>query len=337
MLSWIDQIFGTQLDKVHAIGKRALHNLIINNRDVSYLLEVSIEQCYTPDRPRALESYFDVVALVLKEHEDYPLPFWRILAALLFLLGNEKSEIRMQSAKLLQRLEERRQQNSKIYDFDISISDRTTAVHKSASFEISRRLSKEHKDLAYFIFSQFSLHFRNIHPDNQRQMVYAILPWIQVIELQVEPNTKPTAQSYMLLANLLEITTKTSSVLHNEVQALWRALATGHPGNVQLVLNFVIDLCLDRRDQAFVYYAKQIIVYMAGDVAGPKVVEFLLLLITPKNMVHTPPEPIIVPPDSLGLPYVADLSEAVATANKLVSVKTFPVRLVLTLSRICSH
>ncbi|KAL9126448.1 MAG: hypothetical protein Q9217_004504 [Psora testacea] len=316
MLSWIDQIFSTHADKQHAIGRRALRNLIVHNTDVPYLLEVSIEQCYAPDRPRALESYFYVVTKVLNEYEDYPIPFWRVLAALLFLLGNEKSEIRVQSAKLLQRFERRRQQNSKIQDFDISISDGTTAVHKLASFEISRRLSKEHKELAFFIFSQFSLHFRNIHPDNQRQMVYAILPWIQMIELQVDPSGNPTSQSYMLLANLLEITTKSSSVIHNEVQALWKALATGHAGNVQLVLNFVISLCLDKRDQTFVYYAKQIIVYMAGLEAGPKVVEFLLLQITPKNMVHTHREPFIIPTDNLGLPYVADLSEALPTVNK---------------------
>ncbi|KAL9102959.1 MAG: hypothetical protein Q9163_001946 [Psora crenata] len=316
MLSWIDQVFGTQTDKQHAIGRRALYNLIVNNRDIPYLLEVSIEQCYTPDRPRALESYFDVVTRVLNEYEDYPIPFWRVLAALLFLLGNEKSEIRIRAAKLLQRLEQRRQQNSKIQDFDISISDRTTAVHKLASFEISRRLSKEHKELAFFIFSQFSFHFRNIHPDNQRQMVYAILPWIQMIELQVGHSGNPTSQSYMLLANLLEITTKSSSVIHNEVQALWKALATGHAGNVQLVLDFVISLCLDRRDQTFVYYAKQIIVYMAGPEAGPKVVEFLLLQITPKNMVHTQREPFMVPTDNQGLPYVANLSEALPVVNK---------------------
>ena len=308
ILSWIDQIFGTQLDKLHAIGRRALYNLIANNRDTPYLLEISVEQCYAPDRPHALESYFEVVTKVIYEYEDYPVPFWRVLAALRFLLGNEQSKIRIQAAKLLQRLEQRRQQNSRTQDFDNSIADQTTAVHKSASFEISRRLSKAHKDLAYFIVSQFSLHFKNIHPDNQRQMVYAILPWIQVIELKVElepqkpDNKKPTAQSYMLLANLLEITTKTSTVLHNEVQALWKALATGHPGNVQLVLNFVIDLSMDRGDEAFVRYAKQIIVYMAGDAAGPKVVEFLLQQITPKHMVHKTPEPIVLPPESLGLP-----------------------------------
>ena len=75
----------------------------------------------------------------------------------------------------------------------------------------------------------------------------------------------------MLLANLLEITTKASGGLHNEVQALWQALATGpHGGNVQLVLDFVISLCLDRREQSFVDYAKQIVVYLSSTPAGQK-------------------------------------------------------------------
>ena len=319
MLSWIDHIFDTVSDKMHIIGRRALHSLIVHNRDHSYLLEHSVERCYVADRPRALESYFEVVTKVLNEHEDYPLAFWRILGAVLFTLGNENSQIRIKSARLLRTLEQRQQKSSKLQDFDISISDKTTAVYKLAQFEISRRLAKQHTELAFFIFSQFAVHFRNIKPDNQRNMVAAILPWVQTIELQLDPNGGPTARSYMLLANLLEITTKASGALHNEVQALWQALATGpHGGNVQLVLDFVISLCLDRREQSFVDYAKQIIVYLSSTPAGQKVVEFLLLQITPKNMVQEKREPIVLPPDNLGLPYVADLSEALPTGNKQV-------------------
>ena len=320
MLSWIDQIFGTVSDKMHLIGRRALESLITHNSDYPYLLENSIEMCYSTERPRALESYFEVVTKVLMEHDDYPLAFWRILGAVLFTLGNEKGPIRMKSLRLLRTLEQRQQKSSKLQDFDISISDRTTAVYKLAQFEISKRLAKQHTELAFFVFSQFSVHFKNIHPDSQRNMVAAILPWIQTIELQLDPNGGPTAQSYMLLANLLEITTKASGALHNEIQALWQALATGpHGGNVQLVLDFVISLCLDRREQSFVDYAKQIIVYLSSTPAGQKVVEFLLLQITPKNMVQDKREPIVLPQDTLGLPYVADLSEALPIGNKQVS------------------
>ena len=319
MLSWIDQIFEQVSDKMHSIGRRALHNLIMYNRDSAYLLEYSIEKCYIADPPRTLESYFEVVTRVLLEQIDYPVAFWRILGAVLFTLGNEKSEIRMKSAKLLRLFEQRQQKGSKIQDFDISISDRTTAVYKLAQFEISKRLAAQHTELAFFIFSQFAVHFKNIHPDSQRSMVAAILPWIQVIELQIDPSGNPTAQSYMVLANLLEITTKASGALHNEIQALWQALATGpHPGNVQLVLNFVISLCLDRREQSFVDYAKQIIVYLSSTQAGQKVVEFLLLQINPRNMVQKKRDAIVLPSDSLGLPYVADLSEALPIGHKQV-------------------
>lgn len=319
MLSWIDQIFGTVSDKMHIIGRRALERLIVHNRDLPLLLEHSIEMCYAPDRPKALESYFEVVSKVLMEDQEYPIAFWRILGAVLFTLGNEKDEIRIKSARLLRTLEQRQQKNSRLQDFDISISDRTTAVYKLAQFEISKRLSKQHCELAFHVFSQFSKHFKNISPDSQRSMVAAILPWVQATELQLDPNGGPSASSYMLLANLLEITTKASGALHNEVQALWQALATGpHGGNVQLILDFVISLCLDRREQSFVDYAKQIVVYLSSTPAGQKVIEFLLLQITPKNMVQEKREPISTPPDTLGLPYVADLSEALPIGNKQV-------------------
>ncbi|QSS58858.1 hypothetical protein I7I51_08287 [Histoplasma capsulatum] len=317
MLSWIDIILNTVSDKLHAIGRRALKNLIVHNKDLPYLLEQSIEMCYISESPKALESYFDVVAQVLMEHTDYPFAFWRILGAVLFALGNAKREIRMKSARLLRTLEERQQKSSRIQDFDISISDKTTAVYKLAQFETSKRLAQQHADLAFTIFSEFSLHFKKIQPDTQRNMVAAILPWIQAIELQVDPNGGPTAKSYMLLANLFEITIQSGNVLPNEVQALWQALATGpHAGNVQLVLDFIIQLCLERKEQNFVDYAKQIIVFLSTTLAGSKVIEFFLMQIVPKNMVQERRDPLPPPSDLKSLPYVADLGTVLPVGNK---------------------
>ncbi|KAJ5423217.1 hypothetical protein N7491_008433, partial [Penicillium cf. griseofulvum] len=314
MLSWIEMIFNTVSDKWHAIGRRALKNLVIHNQEHSYLMERSIEMCYITERPKTIESYFEVVTQVLFEYPDYPLEFWRVLGAVLVTLGNEKREIRMKSAKLLRKLEERQQKNSRIQDFDISISDKTTAVYKLAQFEISKRLASQHSDLAFTIFSEFSLHFRNLRPDSQRNMVAAILPWVQTMELQVDPNGGPTAKSYMLLANLFEITIRGSTILPNQVQALWQALATGpHGGNVQLVLDFIISICLERKEQNFVEYAKQMVVFLSGTPAGSKVIEFFLLQIVPKNMVQERKELTPPPPDIKNLPYCSLLA-----TNKLV-------------------
>ena len=331
IISWIDQIFDTPADKMHIVGQKALKNLILHNKSHPKLLEHAIDMCFIAERPKALESYFEVVSSILIEHEDYQVSFWRVLGAMLFTLGNDKSTIRTRSARLLRVLELRQQRNSKIQDFDISISDKTTAVYKLAQFEICKRLSKHHSELAFHVFSQFCLHYKTIHASNQRNMIHAILPWIQVIELSHDPNGGPTAPTYMFLTNLLEITTRSSTSMHNEIQALWQALATGpHGGNVQVVLDFVISLCIERREQSFVDYARQIVVFLSSTPAGQKVVEFLLLQINPRNMVHTEKKPMEVPQDSTGLPYIADIKDALPIGNKQVGPRYACAILLLT-------
>ncbi|KAL6244165.1 Cell morphogenesis protein PAG1 [Rhinocladiella similis] len=330
MLSWIDGIFATNNHKMHSIGRRALKLLLMNNPDHLGLIEHAIEKCYMTESSSALESYFGVVCEVLIQQPEFPLPFWKILSVIVFTLGNENREIRMKSAHLIRTLDERLQKSSNLQEFDISISDKTRAVYKLAQFEYSKRLAKANSDIAFMIFSEFSLHYKVARHDHQRNMVVAILPWLQTLELQVDPITNgPTAVSYMLLANMFEITICSSSSMHNEVQALWQALATGpHAGNVQLILDFIIYLSLDRRDQNFVEYAKQIVVYLSSTPAGSRVLEFFLLQLTPKNMVNDKKHADVVMPDTRHLPYVADLGSLLPMGSKQVGLSLGQVSLI---------
>ncbi|KAL2141887.1 hypothetical protein VTI28DRAFT_1820 [Corynascus sepedonium] len=335
MLAWIEAIFNSGSDRMNVIGRRALKNLIIHNQEYPYLLEHCMSRCYLAEAPQMLESYFTAVTEVLLEHPEYPTPFWKLLGLCLFMLGNDQSAIRSRAANLLKALEERQLQprSSKIQDFDISISDKTKAVYKLAQFEISKRLAKQHTELAFHIFSEFTFYFKEQQAGAQRNVIAVILPWIQAVELKVDPNGGPIAQSYVLLANLLEITIKSSAALHNEVQALWQALATGpYPGNVRLILDFIMSLCLERREQNFVEYAKQIVVFLAStnSTPGNRVIEFLLLQITPKAMVpNEKREAIPPPPDINMLPYCADLSEALPIGTKQAGFSLGQLSLIL--------
>ncbi|GAW10729.1 hypothetical protein ANO14919_000640 [Xylariales sp. No.14919] len=335
MLAWIDAIFNSGSDRVNAIGRRALKNLIVYNQTNPYLSEHCVARCYSTESPKIQQSYFFVITEVLLEHADYPAPYGKFLGLCLFMLGNDMSEIRSKSARVLRALEERQQagRSSKIQDFDISISDKTKAVYKLAQFEISKRLAKQHSELAFHIFSEFTYYFKNLQQASQRNVVAVLLPWIQTIELKIDPNGGPIAQSYVLLANLLEITIKSSAALHNEVQALWQALATGpYPGNVRLVLDFIISLCLERREQNFVEYAKQIVVFLSSTTTTPgsKVVDFLLNHITPKAMVPNEKKEAVPPPPDINLlPYCADLSEALPVGTKQAGLSLGQLSLIL--------
>lgn len=335
MIQWIESTFDSGSDRTHATGKRALKNMLVHNKEWPFLLDHCISKCYTAEAPKMQENYFAVVTDVLLEHPDYPSPAWRLLGLCLFTLGNDQSEVRSKSARVLRALEERKQavRGTKLRDFDVSISDKTKAVYKLAQFEISMRLAKQNPDMAFHIFSEFSFHFKKLDQGAQRNAIAAILPWIQTIELHVDPNGGPTAHSYVLLANLLELTIKSSAALHNEVQALWQALATGpSPGNVRLILDFIISLCLERREQNFVEFAKQIVVFLAStsSVSDSKVVEFLLLQISPKAMVpNEKRETNLPPPDIIQLPYCADLSEVLPIGPKQAGLSLGQLSLVL--------
>ncbi|KAG6010084.1 hypothetical protein E4U21_000117 [Claviceps maximensis] len=333
MLTWLEAIFNSGSDKMNVIGQRGLKNLICHNQDWPYLLEHCIARCYLSEVPKVLDSYFSVTAEVLPQYPNYPCPFWKSLALCLFMLGNEQSEIRSKSSAILRFLEHQQQRNSKIQDFDISISDKTQAVYKLAQFEISKRLSKQYTEQAFFVFSEYTYFFKDLQPVAQRNMVAVILPWIQTMELKLDPNGGPTPQSYVVLANLLELTIKSGGVLHNEVQALWQALATGpHAGNVRLILDFIMQLCLERREQNFVEYAKQIVVFLSttNSTPGIKVVEFLLMQINPKAMVPNEKRESVLPPsDILHFPYCADLAEALPVGTKQAGFSLGQLSLIL--------
>lgn len=323
-------MFRTESDKTHMTGRRALKNLISHNIGFPVLLEKSIDKLYVAETAKSLESYIEVISDIMMSGKSPPLPFWKIFSALLFILGNEKSNIRMKSAKLLRFLDEQDRKGSKLQDLDISISDKTTAVNKKAQFEISQRLATQHSEQAFSVFSEFSKHFNALHADHKRNIVLALLPWIKTLELQLDPKGGPTASSYMLLVNLLKMTIDHSMTLHHEIQALWQALATGpHAGNVKLILDFMIDLCLERRDEKLVQVAKQVVVFLSSTPAGQKVIESLLLEIGPRNMWEEKGRLVHRPEEAKNFPHLAELSAASTDDSNLVScyeLRNFPLR-----------
>jgi hypothetical protein len=312
LIDWIDRIFNNVSDKTQAIGRRALKNLIVHNREHTYFLSRCLEICYLCPSAKALECYFEVVTQIMTERDDIEPEFWKVISACLFTLGSESNQLRMKSAKLLRFIEERKQKSSKLHELDIKISDKTIGVYKQAQFDMSQRLAQQHPELAFHVFSEFSKYFKDLEKDRQRVMVAAMLPWVQQIELKLDPNGGPTPSSYMVLINLFEITVRFGSSLYNEIEGFWGAL-TSHPGNVQLIIDFVMELCLEKRDQNIVDHTRQIVVYIAKAVARSKskVIEYLLLHITPKAMVRDKDQRqsfITLPQETTEFPYLADLN-----------------------------
>ncbi|PWW76503.1 hypothetical protein C7212DRAFT_38346, partial [Tuber magnatum] len=316
LFRWIESIFATPSDRTHRIGRRALKNILLHNQKTN-LLNNAIRLCYVYDSSaKATQSYFAVISEVLREMPNYLEGVWKIMAVCLFKLGDENAEVRIQAAKLLRVTEEREYGISRVQDFEVSISDKTVAVYKRAQFQLSKNLSMAYPDQAMLIFSELTMFFNHTEGKAQRNILHALLPWIQTIDLALEPNGDLLPSSYMVLANLYEITVKFSSKIHSEIQAVWQSLATApFLGNVQVILDFIFNQSLERREQNFVEFGKQIVVFLSETMAGAKLVEALTAYLQPRLMIITVKEPSPVP-DASQFPYVADLSKCVPNSGK---------------------
>ncbi|KAF8253553.1 hypothetical protein K440DRAFT_236308 [Wilcoxina mikolae CBS 423.85] len=316
LFRWIQSIFATPSDRTHRIGRRALRNILLHNQKTG-LLKDAIRLCYVYESStKATQSYFSVICEVLREYPHYLDGIWKVMTLCLFKLGDDNADIRLQAAKLLRITEEMEFGISRVRDFEVSISDKTVAVYKRAQFQLSKTLSIYHSELAVFVFSELTLFFNLTEGKAQRDILHALLPWIQRIDLTLEPNNELTPSSYMVLANLFQITVKFSSKIHSEIQAVWQSLATApYLGNVQVILDFIINQSLERREQSFVEYGKQIIVFLSETPAGAKLVEALAIYLQPKLMTIATREPSLIP-DSSMFPYVADLRECVPDGGK---------------------
>jgi hypothetical protein len=316
LFRWIESIFATPSDRTHRIGRRALRNILLYNQKTD-LLKNAIRLCYVYESSsKATQSYFSVICEVLKEVPHYLDGIWKIMTLCLFKLGDENADVRLQAAKLLRVIEEGEFGISRVQDFEVSISDKTVAVYKRAQFQLSKTLSLYYGELAVFVFSELTMFFNLTEGKAQRDILHALLPWIQQIDLTLEPSGELSPSSYMVLANLFEITVKFSSKIHSEIQAVWQSLATApYMGNVQVILDFIINQSLERREQSFVEFGKQIIVFLSETPAGAKLVEALSYYLQPKLMTINLREPSPIPDCSI-FPYVADLKVAVPEGGK---------------------
>ncbi|KAK9476437.1 cell morphogenesis N-terminal-domain-containing protein [Lipomyces japonicus] len=321
LFAWTHAIFNSDSPKLHAIGKQATVNLLMANQDHKLLLDKAIAFCYAEEPGASFtQTYFNAVADVLIQNPHYPCNIRQPFALGLFKISDEKSEIRVKAAALLKAMELRFFAKSHVQNYEISISDRTTAVYKRAQFNLSTQFALEYSGLTYPIISELTMFFNIVSVSCRRDILAILIPWLSAVELQLDPNGRdPSPSAYMVMTNLFEITVRFSSKIQNEIEALWVTLASArHHGNVRAILDFLINTSVERRDSTFVEYGKQIVVYIASTPAGAKLVEALIAYIQPTSMLPTHGDPREYPNIEEQFPYVADLSQSLPYSSKQV-------------------
>lgn len=316
LLAWIESTFQNVKDGIYDVAKRALRNLLETNSEDIVIFKEAIANCYRQHvTDTVAQNYFMVVAEVILNLEDYPCQVWQLLALGLYKTGDSSVEVRKMAAKLLKAIEIKFYGATCVPEYESSLLNNTPAVYKRVMFNLSSRFSKDHPSEAFMIFSELTMFFPQVDDFSRRDILAVLLPWVQTIELQVEPivassdRFSPSPTAIMVLSNLFEITVVFSDKIQNEVEALWVALGNGlYPNNVKVVLDFIIHHSLEKRTTDFVEHARKILVYLSTTPAGAGLVDVLVSYLEPKSMVPRTPDSLDISLAASQHPYVANLS-----------------------------
>lgn len=332
VMDWVHEIIDCENERVQEIGKIALRNILALNINNEEIYQEVLRQCYNSKNSLKVREiyYTNTVVAFLKFRKIDSMPY-DIFCLSTFLVGTDNFEIRFAAIKCIKFIETQFLKTSTTDYFTESVCCSTMVVYKKVLFEISVKLASLHSKDAFTFISYLTKYFNLVDNSTRRDILACLLPWVQTVELKYESDLEEVKEgstetvapllpskarreidtaSLMVLNNLFENTVKFSQKISNEVEALWVALGT-NPSNFDIIIEYIMRNCLERRNSSFVSYSRQIIAYLVFSKPDSSyIIDKLISNLQPRAMVpqqtnHVSPK---LTDDVQGFPYTANLS-----------------------------
>lgn len=334
VMGGVHEMISADNPRVQEIGQTALNNILRSNVNIDEIYQEVLCQCYKSENSlRVREIYYTkLVASLLKFKQSEVMPY-ELFCLSTFLVGTDNYEIRRTAIGCIKTLESKFLGTSETDRFTEGACCTTMMVYKKVLFELSMKLASSHSKDAFTYISYLTKYFNVVDDCTRRDILACLLPWVQTVELKYvasESNKEPEREnglskagiidmpSLMVLNNLFAITVKFSKMISNEVEALWVALGT-NPSNFEIIFNYILKNCLERKSSNFVSHSRQIIAYLVlSKPDSSLIIDELVGNLQPRHMVPQHPKGEAVEPleEVIGFPYTANLALILPTNPK---------------------
>ncbi|KAH3668379.1 hypothetical protein OGAPHI_002133 [Ogataea philodendri] len=320
VLDWVDSLFNTYTDKIIEMAKNALLQILVVSTGSAEILDRVTKKCYTHDP--ALDNYFVTLSEAFVKGDGFNRTVHRPLALGLFACGSDNIDVRTAAANLLEFTEMKYYKTSTCVSFIDGICCRSRVIYKRTLFQLSTHFATTHPENKYEMISELTMLFHVVGSSPRRDILAVLLPWVQMVELNLERDNSNRLNSLMVLANFSEITVKFAHKMQNEVEALWVALANGaNSSNIKEIYTFIVEHSLEMKNTVIWECSRQIISSLATIPAGLNLIDTLISNLDPKAMI--PVENVTTENLSIedevssdhGLPYIAQMSKIVPAGN----------------------
>ncbi|VDN03343.1 unnamed protein product [Thelazia callipaeda] len=247
LYGWLEALLDSNNPVLEKLVESTLCTMLDLNDETSQLLEWTINVCYSKPPFVAAKSFHSLVMLFSRR--EYPCEFDSLFVLCQMLIADSDTRVSEPAVELLHLL--RRQ----FLDDSLTVPNLTNFCNFSSSqIEICRLLAKTYPKITMSVFSEVCFRVENGKCNRRIAILSLLTAWLENIQfvdphVNHESNMKDSGgmkagwgsaeATQLILNNLLYITVILSAEHTKEISLLWNALATSHPGNLRIIVNYL--------------------------------------------------------------------------------------------------
>lgn len=314
VINWVDVILHSDNEIIVDLGRNALRNILSYNINDDEIYQIVTRKIFeSQGTPKVAECYllpYTEALITLKNFESVPK---ELMGLCLVLVGNNYPPIRNAAFELLGFLETKFFGTSDTYSFRDFIVSKSSVVYKKALLDISSHYVTSHSEDVFYFISYLSMILKCVDTEIRKDVFTCLMPWIDSVELQHEKAPKSPAETkidfstLMVLDNFLEYEVAYGGELSTEVESAWVSLARKRK-NFETIFEYLIHICLSRKNSRVVEYACRIMGYLANENLITTT-DKLIAGLEPRSMVPPLQEKSVDSGKSYDYPYFSDVWE----------------------------
>lgn len=324
MLKWVYSLLSTSQEPFHEVGRLALSKFLLHNATSPVLVKEIVFQSYHSNISNKSVGKHYFLSLVDAYEDNAGLEMvdpHELLALGIFEVGGSEFLVRQRALDLISLVEQRMFKRTTFTSFLCALSSNSSSVYKGEVFHVSGKLAAAWPKETFKLASCMTKAFHDVRDMDRRDILSALLPWLQNVDFKDREKDEDRA-SLMLLCNMFELTVLFSDRIQHEMEALWVALCTGPSGpkNVDVVLDFLFNICLISRSLGVITFARRIILFLSRSVAAPIIVDRLLGYLEPRWMISQTLKPLEIDEAKSSFPYVGDPTNFSGAAERALNL-----------------
>ncbi|CAO1619226.1 unnamed protein product [Parajaminaea phylloscopi] len=309
LVRWVEGLLRSSAPTNHAVARRALRSVILNNGPYEDLVNAVIDSAFheTDNVPakQSLFACFSETATTAQKNGSRPVnaSLHSLFVLGLTKLGHQDVEIRRKAFLLIEWAARRELPSLSLHDVEVGVSSPLPATYLRAQREASAFLAERFDKHKVAFVCEATARLPLIDP-LRRSTTLGLLPdWLRDIDLlqgadSAGGGSELTYCSLLVLSNLLYLTVRHGDEHNFEIQDAWASLAEGSQilFNANAIVKFLVEQGLCYRSPPFIVHAKRVVSCLSHTIIGPHMFDELCSFIEPSSMIPVPRERVAVQP-----------------------------------------